>query len=476
MEVKVFYLCVLLSATFMLLGVYGYLLMVPDNTLRVAVALPLVFPRQHTSIHVGITNEVEDSGREKQYLVTVNNKSASSRLEGTIPVLSEQTSTHLATVVYLTHTLNSAVKRIPPTTENETHDLTKREEHLLSSNQPAAGIEQTTLNPAGTNTVTPPLSHALQTLLLQHPPVTKVTPPTTHAQQTLLLQQHPPVTKVTPPTTYALKTLLLQQHPPVTMVTPPKSHALQYKSQQCSQQYCMEHLSSVEKLVYSKCKKRVPHGVDLSCRCQFVNARGRRVVALVSLPGSGNTWVRGLLERVTRVCTGSIYCDKTLRAEGFCGEGLRSGALLVVKTHDSSLQWKGEHYKTVKADRPFFDAAIFLIRSPFRAAIAEWNREVSNLFARNQNGSSHVKYVDKPQFFGEPVVTFEVVQWIVGQVGEFTLLCLLPSLLCSSSKCRKKSSVEQDPSEPSCEMEIDGQQPSPEAETSSSADSEVRGS
>ena len=391
MEVKLLYMCVLLSATFMLLGFYGYLLMVPDNTLRVAVALPLVFPRQHTSIHVGITNEVEDSGYKKQYLVTVNNKSASSRLEGRIPVPSEQTSTHLATsasssVVDLTHTLNSAV---PPTTENVTHNLTRREEHLLSSNQPAASIEessQTALNPTGANTVTPPSSRALQT------------------------QEHPTVTMVTPPTSRALQT---QEHPTVTMVTPPTSYALQYKPQQCSQQYCMEHLSSVEKVVYSKCKKRVPRGVDLSCRCQFVNARGRRVVALVSLPGSGNTWVRGLLERVTRGCTGSIYCDKTLRAEGFCGEGLRSGALLVVKTHDSSLQWKGEHYKTVKADRPFFDAAIFLIRSPFRAAIAEWNREVSNLFARNQNGSNHVKYVDKPQFFGEPVVTFEVVKWIL---------------------------------------------------------------
>ena len=410
MEVKVFYLCVLLSATFMLLGVYGYLLMAPDNTLRVAVALPLVFPRQHTSIHVGITNGVEDSGYEKQYLVTVNNESASSRLEGRIPVPSEQTSTHLATsasssVVDLTHTLNSAV---PPTTENVTHNLTRREEHLLSSNQPAAGIEEsskTALNPTGANTVTPPSSHALQTQ--EHPTVTKITLPSSHALQT---QEHPTVTMVTPPTSHALQT---QEHPTVTMVTPATSRALQYKPQQCSQQYCMEHLSSVEKLVYSKCKKRVPRGVDLSCRCQFVNARGRRVVALVSLPGSGNTWVRGLLERVTRVCTGSIYCDKTLRAEGFCGEGLRSGALLVVKTHDSSLQWKGERYKTVKADRPFFDAAIFLIRSPFRAAIAEWNREVSNLFARNQNGSNHVKYVDKPQFFGEPVVTFEVVKWIL---------------------------------------------------------------
>ena len=369
---KVVYLCVLLSATLVLLTVYGYLLMTPDDTLRVAVAFPLAFPHQRTSIHVGITNEVDNSVYKKQYLVTMNNKSAdSSWLEGTIPSpaeRSQKTSAHVATtagssVVALSHTLPN--NHIPPTTEKETlfSGLTKREEHLLSSTPPAIEhSSQAVLNHTVTRTVTPPTSHALQTVLLQ-------------------------------------------QHPTVTMATPLTSHALQYMPQQCRQRYCVEHLSLVEKLVYSKCKKRVPPSVDPSCRCQFVNARGRRVVALVSLPGSGNTWVRGLLERVTGVCTGSIYCDKTLRAEGFCGEGLRSGALLVVKTHDSSLQWKGERYKTVKTDRPFFDAAIFLIRSPFRAAIAEWNREVSNLFARNQNGSSHVKYVDKPQFFGKSIAT-----------------------------------------------------------------------
>jgi len=367
--VKVVYLCVLLSATLVLLTVYGYLLMTPDDTLRVAVAFPLAFPHQRTSIHVGITNEVDNSVYKKQYLVTMNNKSAdSSWLEGTIPSPAErsQKTAHMATdssVVALTHTLPN--NPIPPTTEKETlfSGLTKREEHLLSSTQPAIEhSSQAVLNHTVTRTVTLPTSHALQTVLLQ-------------------------------------------QHLTVTMATPPMSHALQYMPQQCRQRYCVEHLSLVEKLVYSKCKKRVPPSVDPSCRCQFVNARGRRVVALVSLPGSGNTWVRGLLERATGVCTGSIYCDKTLRAEGFCGEGLRSGALLVVKTHDSSLQWKGERYKTVKTDRPFFDAAIFLIRSPFRAAIAEWNREVSNLFARNQNGSSHVKYVDKPQFFGKSIAT-----------------------------------------------------------------------
>ncbi|XP_071824642.1 WSCD family member GA21586-like isoform X3 [Apostichopus japonicus] len=36
------------------------------------------------------------------------------------------------------------------------------------------------------------------------------------------------------------------------------------------------------------------------------------VVALASLPGSGNTWLRYLIERVTGIYTGSIYNDRTL--------------------------------------------------------------------------------------------------------------------------------------------------------------------
>ena len=73
-----------------------------------------------------------------------------------------------------------------------------------------------------------------------------------------------------------------------------------------------------------------------------------------------------------------------------------------------------------------------------------------------------------------------------GKLGEFTLpfpflLLFLfsnhaPLSSVPPSKCRKESSVGQDSSEPSCEVEIDGQQQSPETEISSSTDCEVRGS
>ena len=89
-----------------------------------------------------------------------------------------------------------------------------------------------------------------------------------------------------------------------------------------------------------------------SCHCHFLSTREGRIVALNSLPGSGNTWVRGLLEMATRVCTGSIGSDKSLKEGGFCGQEIKSGRVLVVKTHVSSLRWKGEYYKTACGSKP----------------------------------------------------------------------------------------------------------------------------
>ena len=39
-----------------------------------------------------------------------------------------------------------------------------------------------------------------------------------------------------------------------------------------------------------------------------MNGTNRAAVALVSFPGSGSTWVRGLLEQATGVCTGRSVC------------------------------------------------------------------------------------------------------------------------------------------------------------------------
>ena len=94
-----------------------------------------------------------------------------------------------------------------------------------------------------------------------------------------------------------------------------------------------------------------------------------------------------------------MLCDPALFEGGFCGEGMQGTNLVAVKIHDSSLQWKGG--KVVKSHKPVFDKAIFLIRDPFQAHIAEWNREISEKHAPNQTGSNHVKYVTNKTFFGK---------------------------------------------------------------------------
>ena len=173
----------------------------------------------------------------------------------------------------------------------------------------------------------------------------------------------------------------------------------------CSQStsLCTEFLTVKEQAVYSACvmKWQKDGGADDShCKCRFMNTTSHGPVALVSLPGSGNTWLRGLLEAATGVCTGSLFCDKVLQASGMCGEGLRKG-VLAVKIHDTRLQWTGVAYKngTWSNSRPFFNAVILLVRSPFKALIAEWNRQNAHRFSINQPGSSHIKYLESSVYF-----------------------------------------------------------------------------
>ncbi len=66
-------------------------------------------------------------------------------------------------------------------------------------------------------------------------------------------------------------------------------------------------------------------------KCHIMNGTFIAPVALASPPSSGNTWVRGLLEQATGICTGAIYCDRRLVKGGFYGEYICSGPVLAVK-------------------------------------------------------------------------------------------------------------------------------------------------
>ena len=66
------------------------------------------------------------------------------------------------------------------------------------------------------------------------------------------------------------------------------------------------------------------------------------IVALASFPGSGNTWLRYLLQQATGIITGSVYKDHALLRNGFPGkfvinqEKITSHSILFSKMSDKS--------------------------------------------------------------------------------------------------------------------------------------------
>ena len=82
----------------------------------------------------------------------------------------------------------------------------------------------------------------------------------------------------------------------------------------CKDKLCTEFLTPLDMFFFNSCTDRQQHAkVEVYRRmplgkCHFMNGTNREAVALVSFPGSGNTWVRGLLEQATGVCTGRSVC------------------------------------------------------------------------------------------------------------------------------------------------------------------------
>jgi hypothetical protein len=176
----------------------------------------------------------------------------------------------------------------------------------------------------------------------------------------------------------------------------------------CRDSICSEFVTKTDKPHFDYCIKktwkiRARYREPRDSVCRFMNGAGRDPVALASFPGSGNTWVRGLIQSVTGLCTGAIYCDRTLRRTGFPGESIRSGIVLVVKTHHYDPRWTGVYYDKSapfsyfkKVEHiPVYSSAIFLLRNPFDSLMSEYSRQL-----REEETDSHIS-VPKREYFGE---------------------------------------------------------------------------
>eukprot|EP01083_Nonionella_stella_P104765 300675_1 len=116
---------------------------------------------------------------------------------------------------------------------------------------------------------------------------------------------------------------------------------------------------------------------------------------LISFGGSGNTFVRLLIEYITKIYTGSIYRDE-FRAQGFLGSGYSSTDVSVIKIHGE--HFSDEHLKMFLKDDckyPCFGdansseintvAAIFIMRDPWPAMFALYNLWIGGNHRRNRH-------------------------------------------------------------------------------------------
>ena len=124
--------------------------------------------------------------------------------------------------------------------------------------------------------------------------------------------------------------------------------------------------------------------------------------ALVSYPGSGNTWIRYLIEGATGVYTGSIFNDRSILRAGHYGEGrdYKDGSTILQKTHHRSLyvdrykeyglQWREDHIQT------FQGRAVLVIRNPYKAILSYWNffNTKSHTSVIGENSFESLKFKD----------------------------------------------------------------------------------
>ena len=107
----------------------------------------------------------------------------------------------------------------------------------------------------------------------------------------------------------------------------------------------------------------LPINRDQHCKKMSFQRSGS-VIALASYPGSGNSWVRQLLESATGIYTGSVYCDSAYVRVGMLGEGVMTQNVIAVKTHEALAYDKNLLHH---------DKAIYVVRNPFAAMLAYYN-------------------------------------------------------------------------------------------------------
>ncbi len=185
----------------------------------------------------------------------------------------------------------------------------------------------------------------------QPPQITTTIIPPTSAKTTITLHKtittHNPIgsSKALPSAQPPITVTRNESHPLSVRPTVPSPMPIPFMGNyNCSNAHCTEFLTEQDRMK-TRCGNRNQNS-QFPGKCRFMNGRGRSTTFLMSYPGSGNTWVRGLLEQATGICTGAVYCDGNLKNGGFNGENLSGGTVLATKSH--SAMWVSAHWCVFK--------------------------------------------------------------------------------------------------------------------------------
>ncbi|XP_053406089.1 uncharacterized protein LOC128559085 isoform X2 [Mercenaria mercenaria] len=120
---------------------------------------------------------------------------------------------------------------------------------------------------------------------------------------------------------------------------------------------------------------------NFSCPSAKYLSTQRPLVALASYPGSGNTWTRELIEAITGTFTGSIYTDWNFKGSELCPA---RGNIYIVKTHIPSDK-ATSHVKCreIGVSTLNYTKAVLILRNPYQALLAEFNRQQSTSYSGN---------------------------------------------------------------------------------------------
>ena len=120
-------------------------------------------------------------------------------------------------------------------------------------------------------------------------------------------------------------------------------------------------------------------GDDEECqqyRTRFLLQNSLPARALVSYPGSGNTWTRYLVEAATGIFTGSVFNNQGIFDAGHLGERREysDGSTILQKTHHSAVMEENYSLSQRRGHvAQFGGRGVLVIRNPYKALRAYWN-------------------------------------------------------------------------------------------------------